>query len=359
MRFGVVGIGNVGQIRVKALRNAADCELVALADADIERARAATPSSGVEVFHDYQDMLSSDRVEAVIVSTPPHFHEEMVIAALQAGKHVLCEKPLSNTVDGCRRMVEFSRRTGKTLATGFNHRFFPAVQFVKRALDSGVIGELDHVRSFAGHPGLSEFQAPWMYDKEVVGGGALMDVGIHMIDLTRYLLGEIDQVFGVATGNVWKVDHSEDNGFALMRNAQGRTASLQATWSEWKGYRFHIEAYGDRGMARAYYAPMMSMLITMDRPGGRSRRTRNFYPWNIIREKLQGWQSTAERTFSQELGDFVRLCEGKQGTIADGFAGLRAVEIANAIYRSTEERQAISSTPPRPASGRNPTLAST
>ena len=112
-------------------------------------------------------------------------------------------------------------------------------------------------------------------------------------------------------------------------------------------------------LARAYYAPMMSMLITMDRPGGRCHRKRNFYPWNIIQEKLQGWQWTSEKTFRQELGDFVRLCAGKQGTIAGGFAGLRAVEIANAIYRSTGEKLAISLTPPGPTSGRNPTLAST
>ena len=341
MRIGVVGTGNVGLIRVRALKRATGCELTAIADLDEDRARALARSSGIEVFRDYQDMLKSDRVDGVIVSTPPQLHEEMVIASLEAGKHVLCEKPLSNTVDSCRRMIEMSRTTGKTLATGFNHRYFPAVQLVKQALDDGVIGELDHVRAFAGHSGLSEFSAPWMYDKKIVGGGTLMDNGSHLIDLVRYLLGEIDQVFGVATGNVWKLDRSEDNGFALMRSAQGKTASLQATWSEWKGYRFHLEAYGDKGMARAYYAPMMSMLITMDRPGGRSHRKRNFYPWNIIQERLQGWQWTTENTFRQELGDFVRLCGGKQGTIADGFDGLRAVEIANAIYRSTEEKQDV------------------
>lgn len=342
MRFGLIGAGGIGRIRAQALNLCQDHELVAISDLDKERAQSLAPSRRTAIYKDYETLIASDEIEAVIVSTPPQFHEEIVIAALESGKHVLCEKPLGNTVEACRRMVAASRKTGKVLATGFNHRYFPAIQFVKNTLDSGQIGELDHIRAFAGHTGLSEFKSPWMYDKSSVGGGALMDVGIHIIDLTRYLLGEVDEVYGVATGNVWKLDRSEDNGFALMRNPQGKNAILHATWSEWKGYRFHIEAYGDKGMVRAYYAPMMTMIIRMDKPGGRRSRKINFFPMNIINEKLHGWQSTVIKTFQQEFGDFVKLCDGRQaGIIADGFSGFRAVEIANAVYRSTEEKQPI------------------
>ena len=121
---------------------------------------------------------------------------------------------------------------------------------MKKAIDEGIIGELDHVRAFAGHTGLSEFRFPWEYGKDTLGGGALMDVGIHMIDLTRYMLGEVDEVFGVATSDVWEANGSEDNGFALMRSPEGKTATFHATWSEWKGYRFSIEVYGTKGMAQ-------------------------------------------------------------------------------------------------------------
>ncbi len=348
MRFGLIGAGGIGQIRAQALKDMKSYDLSAIADVDKERARslAATLAAKAHVFNDYRQMLASDSVDAVIVSTPPQFHEEITISALEAGKHVLCEKPMASTVEACRRMVEASRKTGKTLATGFNQRYFPAIQFVKRTLDSGEIGELDHIRAFAGHTGLSEFKAPWMYDKQVMGGGALMDNGIHIIDLTRYLLGEVDEVFGIATANVWKLDRAEDNGFALMRSPQGKVASLHATWSEWKGYRFHIEAYGEKGMVRAYYAPMMSMAIYLDKPGGRPRRKYNFYPVNIFNEKVRGWQLTAAQAFQQEFTDFAGLCEGRKGIIADGFAGFRAVEIANAVYRSTEEKQSIRLAPP-------------
>jgi len=233
-------------------------------------------------------------------------------------------------------MVETARTTGRTLATGFNHRYFPAIQFVKQTVDDGLIGELDHIRAFAGHEGLSQFRADWEYDSAVVGGGALMDVGIHLIDLTRYLLGDVSTVYGVATNRVWDVNGSEDNGLAVLHSPDGKHAVLQATWAEWKGYRFHIDVYGTQGMVRAYYAPMFSMRITMDKPGGARHRSYNVYPKTLVMEKLKGWQWTVIRTFQQELADFVRLCDGTSGAIADGFSGFRAVEIAKAVYRCSE-----------------------
>ncbi len=346
MRFALVGAGGIGQVRARALAATQDCELVAIADVCKSRARALALSEDVSIHADHRQMLGDERVEAVVVSTPPQFHEEIVTAALEAGKHVLCEKPMANTLDACRRMVKVSRRTGNTLATGFNHRYFPAVQFVKQTLDSGLIGELDHVRAFAGHTGLDQFSAPWMYDPSVIGGGALMDNGMHIIDLVHYLLGDVVEVYGFATSNVWKLGRSEDNGCAILQGASGKYATLQATWTEWKGYRFYLEAYGNKGMARAYYAPMFSMAVFMDEVGGTRRRKFNFYPRTLLEEKLMGWQLTTEKAFRQEFMDFVRLCDGRSETIADGFSGFRAVEIANAVYRSSIERQPVKLAPP-------------
>src|SRR5262249_42980574 len=283
---------------------------------------------------------------AVVVSTPPQFHEAIVIAALEAGKPVLCEKPLANSTEACRRIVEASRKTGVPVATGFNHRYFPAVQFVRKTLDSGLIGELDHVRAYGGHTGLSEFKSGWMYDKKAVGGGALMDIGIHLVDLVRYFLGDVCEVFGVATRSIWKLDNVEDNAMVLLRNPAGKNATLHATWAEWKGYRFSIEAYGDRGMVRASYAPMFHMAIFQEKPGAPRRRQFNVYPTSIVKEKLFGWQYTAAKAFQAEFRDFIGLCNGGAGSIADGFAGFRAVEIANAVYRSTQERRPIQLTSP-------------
>jgi predicted dehydrogenase len=342
IRFAQVGAGVIGQLRAQALRDLPGTSLRYVFDVDEAAARALAEQHGARATTDYNGLLAIEDFDVVIVSSPPQFHEAQVVAALEAGKDVLCEKPLANSLDAARNMVETARRLGRTLTTGFNHRYFPAIQTVKRAIDDGLIGELDHVRAFAGHQGLSQFRAPWEYDKAIVGGGALMDVGIHMMDLTRYLLGEVNEVYGKATSNVWNLDGSEDNGMLLLRSTAGKYATFQATWSEWKGYRFHIEAYGTHGMARAYYAPMMSTVITMDEPGGAPEKSRNFYPEVILREKLQGWQWTVQQTFQQELADFQRVLRGETSpTIADGFAGFRAVEIANAVYRCTQENVPI------------------
>ncbi len=341
VRFGLVGAGEIGRLRAAALRNVAGCRLAALADPDAARAQAVASASGARVFADYRQMLAEGSLDAVIVSTPPQYHETIAVAALEAGKHVLCEKPLAPGIAACRRIVEAAHERSLTLATGFNQRYFPAIQFVKQTLESGDLGTLRHVKAYAGHSGLNEFRQPWEHDSQVIGGGTLMDNGIHLIDHVCHLVGEIEEVFGVASSAVWNLNGSEDNGFALLRGRNGAVATLHSSWSEWRGYHFWIEAFGDRGMARASYGPMMAAAVRLDRPGGVARRERKLFPWIAVREKLRGWQSTVRLTFEQELRDFLGLLEGKPGSIADGVAGLRAVEIAHAVYASSESRAAV------------------
>lgn len=343
MRIGLIGAGNIGRLRANAINKSNSCELVAVADLDLQRATDIATTSGATAYTDFRQMLASGSVDAVIVSTPPPLHEEIVISALDSGIHVLCEKPLSNTLESAKRIVEAAANTKCKLATGFNFRFIPSVQYLRNTIDSGIIGELDHVRAFAGHVGLTEFKADWEHDKKVVGGGALMDIGIHMIDLVRYTLGDVAEVYGMATENIWKLDGSEDNGFAIMRSPEGKTATLHASWSEWKGYKFQIEAYGDRGMVQAGFGPMMNTLIYKDDDGRRHKKT-NYYPGVILQEKLKGWQRTIEKSFRLEMEDFARYCQddGHHLALADGFAGFRAVEIANAVYESTGSRQEVS-----------------
>ena len=164
-------------------------------------------------------------------------------------------------------MIDAARAAGTLLSVGYNQRYFPALKVVRDFVQSGEIGRLSHVRAYAGHVGLAEFKAPWMYDAAVMGGGALMDNGTHLVDLVRYVMGDPTEVYGQALHRVWGLD-VEDEAMALLRNEDGVVASIEASWDEWKGYRFHVEAYGDRGMARAYYAPMMATVVRMDRPGG-------------------------------------------------------------------------------------------
>lgn len=335
VRFGLIGLGALGRIRQAALERAPGCTLRAVCDTDPTRMQGL---SGVQPFETPDALARSDECDAVIVSTPPDSHERLTILALENGKHVMVEKPMAPTAAACLRMMEAAERARRILTVGFNHRYFAAVAAVREAVRSGALGRLSYVKGYAGHVGLAEFAAPWMYDRHTIGGGTLFDNGIHVIDLVRHLMGEVCTVQGAVSSAVWGLDGVEDNGFALLRGRDGVIGSLHSSWSEWRGYRFFVEACGERGLARAYYAPMAATVITMDRPGGLRRVRRRFYPGAIVREKLRGWQSTVIRTFVEEFRDFLALTEGRAptGPIARAEDGLRAVEIAAAICSSAQ-----------------------
>jgi len=339
MKLAVVGAGGIGKLRARSVAGNPQTQLVAVADVDEAAARAAAGREARGIG-DWKELLGTD-VDALILSTPVQFHHEMVVEALRAGKHVLCEKPLSNSLESCLEILEVARASGRTLAVGFNHRYYPAIKFLKQHLDRGSIGRLDLVRVFGGHDGLHNFRADWQYKGAISGGGAMMDVGIHMTDLARYVVGEITEVYGHSAGNVWNVEQSEDRAVAIFRSATGVPVSYEATWNEWKGYRFYVEAYGDRGMVRGYYAPMSNLLIQQERPGAPRRKTVKRYPEIAVREKLRGWTTTALITFQEELRDFLAMVEGRPVALADGWSGMRAIEIAHAVNESTRTGKVV------------------
>jgi len=163
-----------------------------------------------------------------------------------------------------------------------------------------------------------------------MGGGALRDNGIHLIDLTRYLLGEVAEVKGFATNSVWRFDGCEDNGFALLKSSTGTIASLQASWTEWRGYRLLVELYGTRGCIRAWCFPMLTQVIWAAERGGRTRRTMHFFPMTHIMERLYSYRWVVTQSFIEELQAFSLTIQGKTTPVATGRDGLRAIEIAHA-----------------------------
>jgi predicted dehydrogenase len=341
MRIGVVGAGVIGQLRAQSIREHPATELAAVLEPSAESGAKAVAGTGAPVVTDLARFLDVD-MDAVIVSSPVHVHEEACIESLRRGRHVLCEKPLSNTVESCRRIVAAAVAADRVLAVGFNLRYYPCIAFVKDAITSGKIGEIDHLRVFGGHEGLPKFRVDWQYRAPESGGGAMMDVGIHMTDVMQYLMGGVTSVYGVMSERVWQVPGSEDNAVAIFRNAAGIPATYHATWNEWKGYLFYVEVYGTHGMVRGSYAPMQNVIITQDKPGGARRKKRLLYPEIMVREKLKTWHSTALLSFEGELRDFLALAGGRTDVrIADGHDGLRTVEIAAAVRQSSETGEVI------------------
>jgi len=356
IRFALIGCGDIGILRAKALGRTPACRLVVAADTDASKAQAvASLVPGAVAVTDWREAISRADVDAVIVSTPPSLHEEMTVAALEAGKHVLCEKPLARTPDECRRMVAAADRTGKKLATGFNYRFYPSFKRARELLDSGVIGELDHIRSYGGYSATSHNQ-PWVHDAATVGGGALRDIGIHLIDLTRDFLGDVAAVQGIATGRVWKYPGCEDNGFALLTSRAGNIASVHASWTEWRRYQFRVEIYGTRGCIRATCFPMMTQVVWAAETGGRSQSKTDWFPRWALGEKLKSYKWVVVESFIEELSAFASWVRGAPSRVASGADGLRAVEIA---FEAAGSMPAAPASPPGYATptGRPKTLS--
>jgi predicted dehydrogenase len=337
LRLGLAGAGVAGQLRAGAARRVPAVAVVAVADPDgarAERAARAAGGRGVHRGDDWKALVDRPDVDAVVVSTPTPLHEEIALAALHAGKHVLCEKPLAPTSAACRRLAEAARDAGRTLAVGFNHRYLPPFRFLAQALEAGAVGRLTHVRARAAHGGLANFRAEWMYRGALAGGGATMDIGLHMTDLVRVVAGEIAEVHGLVSDRVWRVEGSEDDAVAVMRSAAGATVAYHASWTEWRGYTFRLEAYGDRGIVRAQYGPMLAEVVRR-RDGRPPARRWTLFARDNLRHRLLGWQPAARASFAAELADLAGAVAGRPGRLAGGVDGLRAVELAEAVRESS------------------------
>lgn len=336
-----IGAGTIGAMRAAILRNHPAAYLTGLADPDMAAARRA--AAGATVASDYRQLLEDPKTQAVIVSTPLPLHEVQVREALQAGKHVLCEKPLAATPGVCAQLRQLAQQQGLQLCLGFNHRFYPCIQELRRVLPQ--LGELHHVRALAGHRGVSEFRADWMYRSQLSGGGAMMDIGIHLTDLVHHLFGPIEKVYAQVSQRLWQVEGSEDHASGLLTTASGLPIAYHANWGEWKGYRLVLDVYGSHGLARAFYAPMLNLLVR--RSQGRPWPRWNLHPKVNLREKFQGWETTARLAFRQEIDEFLKCLAGKPALLADAEAGWRATAVAHAAYLSQSSGQPVLLSDPR------------
>lgn len=337
LRTALIGCGSIGRQRAAALKQSSHVDLTYVIDIDKARADEFAAEFDTQAAYDAFEIVQNNRVDLIVVSTPPKFHADISIEALEHNIHVLCEKPLSNTLEDARRMCEAADKSEGFLKTGFNHRYFASMAFVHELIESGKIGDVIMLKAYAGHPGGAEFGPDWVTDGRVTGGGSLFDNGIHILDLMRFFIGDIQTAKGYKTNLIWEFDHAEDNGFALFKTDKGQIAQLHSSWTNWRGYHFWVEVFGSRGYARASYPPMIAEWGTTPKHGIRSKRRFNLFPIFQIKERLYTWQWTIVQSFLQELEEFAGAIERGESLKPDGWDGLRAMELAHAIYRSSDE----------------------
>ena len=236
----IVGCGLIGQKRAKALAGA---RLVACADVVRERAEAlARTVPGAAASDDWRATVARADVDVVVVATTNESLTQIARGAVEAGKHVLVEKPAARSVHELDSLIDAAGRHRRLVRVGFNHRYHSALRKARELVDSGVAGELMFVRGRYGHGGRIGYEKEWRANPERSGGGELIDQGVHLIDLSRWFLGEFATVSGFAHTYFWQMP-VDDNAFLLLRTARQQAASLHVSCTEWKNL-FSLEIYG-------------------------------------------------------------------------------------------------------------------
>jgi predicted dehydrogenase len=243
LNLAIVGCGVIGRRRAQ---NLAGARLTHCVDTDLARARElASCHPGCEPGADWRRLLALPDVDAIVIATTHDALAAIARAAIEAGRHVLMEKPAARRRAELQDLPLLAERHDVRVRVGFNHRYHRAFQQARSLVDSGALGELMYLRARYGHGGRAGYEREWRAQPQISGGGELLDQGVHLIDLARWFLGEFTRVEGVAHTYFWDMP-VEDNGFLLLRTATDRVAFLHASCTEWKN-TFSWELYGRSG----------------------------------------------------------------------------------------------------------------
>ena len=248
-KVGIIGCGGIANGKhMPSLKAVGRADMVAFCDLIPERAEKAAKEYGVEgakVYTDYKELLADPEIQVVHVCTPNRSHAQISIDALQAGKHVMCEKPMAKSAADARRMVEVAKETGKKLTIGYQHRHKPESQYVKACIERGDLGEIYYAKALAirrrGTPNWGVF-----LNEYEQGGGPLIDIGTHSLDVTLYLMNNYKPRMVVGTkykkveaadqGNPWGgwaegANTVEDSAFGFIVMENGATIVLESSWA--------------------------------------------------------------------------------------------------------------------------------
>ena len=331
-RVAVIGAGGVGRKRAASVAADERCELVAVADIDAGAAESLAAEHGVAahgaVAHsDWRAVIDDTSVSLVVVSTTHDALAAITVAALETGKHVLCEKPLGRSADEVRLAVDAAQAAGCVLRAGYNHRFHPAIEAAHAAARSGRLGELMYLRGRYGHGGRPGYEREWRADPGVSGGGELLDQGAHLIDLSHWFLdAEFASVQAHTLSAYWDMA-VEDNAFALLQTAAGQVASLHVSWTQWRNL-FSLEVFGRdgyalvEGLGGSYGVERLT--IGHRRPEG-----------GVPEEETQTFDGPDD-SWAREWDVFIGAVEGGDTAGADGTAALHTMLCIRRIYEAAQ-----------------------
>ena len=339
LRVGVVGLG-IGSLHIQGYQRLPQAEVIAVCDIHEQRAQQVAQEYGVtHVFTDYQQMLEKVELDAVSVCTPNALHAPVAIAAMEAGCHILCEKPLAHQLQDAERMLQVAKKTGVLFMMGMNNRFRGDSQTLKRHIDAGDLGDIYYAKcGWLRRHGIPGFGG-WFTTKALSGGGPLIDIGVHVLDLTWWLMGcpEPDAVFGATFAKFgpygrgqgsWGTPQKggtfdvEDLATALIRFKNGAVCHLDASWAS------HIErdVFYSQLMGTKGGASLEPLRIFTDRHGV----PEDFVP-----------HAPSISGHLAEVEHFVECILKRKACIAPIEHGVAVMRMLDGIYRSAETGELV------------------
>ncbi len=362
LRVGIIGLGWPGQRHIEGYQKHDGVQIVALSDVNTEAAeqvKAEYKVEGAKIFGDYQEMLAGDKIDAVSICTPNFLHVPIAIDALEAGKHVLLEKPLSNTLeDGLRLAAKVAERPNQAFMIALNNRYRPDSIVLRRQIDAGELGHIYYAKT-GWLRGASEFNLRgWFTQKERSGGGPLIDLGVHMLDLALWFMGNPRPVS--VTGSVYSEFNEEmrertgtdvdveDLATAFVKLDNGGTIVLDVSWMSHieQSDLVYTQLFGKSGGASITRsgAPASGsheeLSINTTSGSGPDRATLVSRPEFRSQLAVQPGFMLYE-SFRGEIADFVDSIAANRQPGASIIHGLDILRILDAIYRSAETGREI------------------
>ena len=340
--FGIVGLGMIADFHARALHAATGAELVACASRSAAKATEFGARHGCAAYHDMAEFLRHPGLQAVSIGTPSGAHLEPALAAIDAGKHLMVEKPLEVTRQRCERLLEAADRRGVTVAGIFPSRFLAVSRLIKEAIDGGRLG-----RIVLGDAYVKWYRTQQYYDDggwhgtvRLDGGGALMNQSIHAIDLLQWFAGPVARVFGATTTLGHHGIEVEDTGTAVVQFAGGASGTIEGSTAAWPGFPQRVEVCGTAGSVAAVQDRLERWTFVEEHAGDAAIRARHGQaeasaggasnPGDI---GIEGHQAQFE--------DLVQALQQGRAPAVDGAEACKAVNIILAIYESARTGQPV------------------
>jgi UDP-N-acetyl-2-amino-2-deoxyglucuronate dehydrogenase len=335
LRFCIVGAGFIGGLHAQALASIPDATVTVVCSRNQERASGLAQKAGADWVTDYREAVRRDDVDVVCICTPSGTHAEIAVAAAAAGKHLVVEKPIDVRLERVDRMLEAAQQANVRLTCIFPLRFTKGTELARKAVEEGRLGRLVLADAYIkwyrdqAYYDTSDWKGTWALD----GGGALMNQGIHNIDLLNYLVGPV-------TGVVARIDtlahrmETEDTAVALLTFANGALGAIEGSTGSWPGDPGRVELHGDRGTIALEDGRIVTWKLIGVSPDEEERV--------LALEATLGSGASAATGIGYELhrrqlADMIEAIQNDRVPAIDGAEARQSVAIIRAIYESSEQ----------------------